>query len=1239
MPEERFDSGAEENVPVWLTVRAGYKSALLLKYTSDDRCLILLLPEKEKLEVDAMDLERANPPAFDRIEDLAGLRFINECSVTHVLIQRFGSGQFFTYASGGNLIAINPMYAADICTSPVMNLFTNSKPLRELPAHVFSVAQLVLARLHHSVLQQLSSRQKLQSRALEPKYRCSPSLCQQAVCFTGRSGAGKTHTCLDLLSYFVHQSNQMSVSIPYIDPPHIRPQRITVERIRAMFMILDAFTCSRILSNANASRAIRLFSLEWTNVASWKDDSACPSSINPKLVLSGLTTRLLLFDRIRVSDRRDNEPNFNIFYYFLSGLDDHTKEELLMTNLDEKNLFLTRLKRTEDREAAACHWRQLCKCAELLEFGNQDEWLTGGIARMLAIIYHLGCAGCVSAHSSPGVSSPDRAETLNEGRSGFRNLSSARTAARLLGCSIECLHVAVFESTGELHLTPLDRLRGFAQDLYQVTVDMVVALINRCLSSDFSTAQSRTGDIPSPVCAQIFVCDPFGLQAPALGARKASSQTPASLFDLVVNYTNDRLGHLFYETNIGLNRARTYEEGISATSMNNSLHTTGNLVALLDELSPSKCTLDPGIFWHIEAACLTGDLGVVKQKLEEAYQLNRIKHRDLRTIRRFRRTGTFVLNHSLSSFPVEYSLDVRWLVHCRMNTATAGVNVLLHRSSVPSIKHLLFQATHGRDFLQEVVPKWLSGTSHLRLVKQQMDFLIQLLRSCAFGHPGPQPRESGKDFNDGGSRNGLHWVHCLLPVNNAVLYQLNPHRDRHEHNGQRSHLTQSPVRICVNLIRAQLRGLNLITILRGARNASLGAPQIERPSEDISDTKEVSKETGIQVIFRCAAHIQSMRKEESINKWTRVVSSKRCLLIQALIWSVRFSSQACVIGARQLFLRNHTLAQLDVQSECQQPCSFIDHRDHHDRIQASCMDYLVCACVDAPAQISGCGSEAQPKLDAERRSLSGAQTLEGRGDVAFALSVLVQEEDRLLQTQLFTNESRNTVYTLTQSPSITQSEHAVQPNAPSSRNELNGLRKQRGDFLAQLGDLRSEVNNVKHNASITEQTRRKLEWKLDKVQTDSRKALDERDADLEGLRTTHHEHIRQLEQQLGDAQAESAKENRDRLQMQHDFSTLSAELKATAYDDAERKLCKEVKRLKNLLTEKEALLEHVLQQPHTDRSHINQLRYRIDEADETNATLNRQRRALQVELDDALNQLSISNRSRKEVGEPIRLAS
>lgn len=114
----------------------------------------------------------------------------------------------------------------------------------------------------------------------------------------------------------------------------------TVEcRLRALFNMLDSFTCSRIILNTNGSRALRLFSLEFANIHSLPIVNQ-PEDIS--LIVAGLTTRLLLFERSRVTDRPEGEPNFHIFYYMLAGLDEESRSVFVICFINIQNSLLTR---------------------------------------------------------------------------------------------------------------------------------------------------------------------------------------------------------------------------------------------------------------------------------------------------------------------------------------------------------------------------------------------------------------------------------------------------------------------------------------------------------------------------------------------------------------------------------------------------------------------------------------------------------------------------------------------------------------------------------------------------------------------------------------------------------------------------------------------------------------------------------------------------------------------------------
>ena len=67
---------------------------------------------------------QANPPRYDRAEDLAALRHLNEPSCLHAVRQRYGSSLIHTYA-GQILVVLNPVKQLNIYTDKVSKKYFN----------------------------------------------------------------------------------------------------------------------------------------------------------------------------------------------------------------------------------------------------------------------------------------------------------------------------------------------------------------------------------------------------------------------------------------------------------------------------------------------------------------------------------------------------------------------------------------------------------------------------------------------------------------------------------------------------------------------------------------------------------------------------------------------------------------------------------------------------------------------------------------------------------------------------------------------------------------------------------------------------------------------------------------------------------------------------------------------------------------------------------------------------------
>uniref|UniRef100_A0A4W5MNG3 Myosin motor domain-containing protein n=1 Tax=Hucho hucho TaxID=62062 RepID=A0A4W5MNG3_9TELE len=136
----------------------------------------LVLQHSSVINRSTLLLFQANPPSFDRSEDLASLQYLNESSVMHSLRQRYGGNLIHTHA-GPNMVIINPLSAPSMYSEKVMHMFKGCRREDTAP-HVYAVAQSAYRNL-------LTTRQ------------------DQSIVLLGKSGSGKTTNCQHLVQYLV----------------------------------------------------------------------------------------------------------------------------------------------------------------------------------------------------------------------------------------------------------------------------------------------------------------------------------------------------------------------------------------------------------------------------------------------------------------------------------------------------------------------------------------------------------------------------------------------------------------------------------------------------------------------------------------------------------------------------------------------------------------------------------------------------------------------------------------------------------------------------------------------------------------------------------------------------------------------------------------------------------------------------------------------------------------------------
>ncbi|KAG7235166.1 hypothetical protein INR49_003152 [Caranx melampygus] len=329
---------------VWLVHKDGFSLATVVKTEAgtlpEGKVKIKLEHDGTVLDVDEDDIEKANPPSYDRSEDLASLLYLNESSVMNCLRQRYGGNLIHTYA-GPNMVVINPLSTPSMYSEKVMHMFKGCRREDSAP-HIYSVAQSAYRNL-------LTTRQ------------------DQSIVLLGKSGSGKTTNCQHLLQYLVSIAGSTG-------------KIFSAEKWQAVYTILEAFGNSSTAMNTNASHFSHVVSLDFDQAGQ----------------VASASIQTMLLDKLRVSRRPEGESTFNIFYYMMAGADSTLRTELHFNHLAENSAFgiVPQLK-PEDKQRAAQQFTKLQAAMKVLGISSEEQkalWL------ILGSIYHLGAAGATKVH-------------------------------------------------------------------------------------------------------------------------------------------------------------------------------------------------------------------------------------------------------------------------------------------------------------------------------------------------------------------------------------------------------------------------------------------------------------------------------------------------------------------------------------------------------------------------------------------------------------------------------------------------------------------------------------------------------------------------------------------------------------------------------------------------------------------------------------------------------------------------
>merc|ERR1719295_1581144 len=253
----------------------------------------------KKMFVPRDDLQKMNPPKYDKQEDMADLTCLNEASVLHNIKERYYSGLIYTY-SGLFCVVVNPYKRLPIYTEKIIEIYKGKKR-HEVPPHVFAITDIAY-------------RSMLQDRE------------DQSILCTGESGAGKTENTkkvIQYLAYVAASKPKGSSHAPASNEGGLNFGELEQQLLKAN-PILEAFGNAKTVKNDNSSRFGKFIRINF-------DASG---------YIAGANIETYLLEKARIIRQAGDERSFHIFYQLLLGASKEYKSQLLLD--DAKNYtFMT----------------------------------------------------------------------------------------------------------------------------------------------------------------------------------------------------------------------------------------------------------------------------------------------------------------------------------------------------------------------------------------------------------------------------------------------------------------------------------------------------------------------------------------------------------------------------------------------------------------------------------------------------------------------------------------------------------------------------------------------------------------------------------------------------------------------------------------------------------------------------------------------------------------------------------
>ncbi|XP_069471389.1 unconventional myosin-XVIIIa isoform X5 [Ambystoma mexicanum] len=747
-----------ETDKVWLIHKDGFSLANQQKLdVGEGKIRVRLEHDGAILDVDEDDVEKANPPMYDRVEDLASLVYLNEASVLHSLRQRYGGNLIHTYA-GPTMVILNPLSSPSMYSEKVMHMFKGGRREDTSP-HIYAVAQTAYRNM-------LMTRQ------------------DQSIVLLGSSGSGKTTSSQHLIQYLATVAGSTG-------------KIFSAEKWQAVSTILEAFGNSSTSMNGNATRFSQIISLDFDQTGQ----------------VASASIQTMLLEKLRVAKRPENEATFKVFYYLVSGADTNLKTELHFNHLAENNVFgIAPLSKPEEKQKAAQQFSKLQAAMKVMGLSSEEQkafWL------VLGAIVHLGAAGATKAGRKQFARHEWAQKAAYLLGCSLEELSSSIFKHQPKGTLQRSTSFRQGPEDGQgdgsgSKISALDCLEGMASGLYSELFTLLISLINRALkSSQHSHCSMMIVDTPGFQNPEM-TKQGRGATFEELCHNYAQERLQKLFHEKTFVQELER----YKEENIelALDDIESSSAG-SVDAVDQASHQA--MVRTLARTDEAR-----GLLWLLEEEALQpgGTEDTLLERLFAYYGPLEGEDKGQKPLLRSDKPRHFFLGHSYGTNWVEYDAT-GWLNHVKQNPATQQAATLLQDSQKKAISSLFAGRTGSAMVLSGSIAG-LEGGSQLALrratsmrktfttgvaavkkkslciqIKLQVDALIDTIK-----------------------RSKIHFVHCFLPkaeVSNSENQVVPAARiSTGELDPPGESCVAELMQLDVPLLRAQIRGSRLLDALR-----------------------------------------------------------------------------------------------------------------------------------------------------------------------------------------------------------------------------------------------------------------------------------------------------------------------------------------------------------------------------------------------------------------------------------------